>query len=235
MKKIWLVVCFFGLFVFPSLVIAECEHSFTIDRDVWCCPSWQAQMRCLSSLDPEHCYYLDCEILRREKNRDRNREDCRDLGLRYLDGRCVTDRDYKRISRQKVRDFVDKIQEKLAKERQAIVEKLHKALEKERRKAQDKARQQARDDSDKQKQQEPPKPPPKEPDNDKILPPPSRPPDREPREPAHRSGTWTCGVCRCPDQEHCRRLPNEMHPRGSFSSDTIRALKEKCKLYGCEP
>ena len=95
----WLVVCFFGLFAFPSLVIAECEY-FIDMSDGWCCPTKFAQMLCWESLDRfnnhnDICYSLGCypdHIGRIKRKRDerkaRQRRPCERCQERDENGYC---------------------------------------------------------------------------------------------------------------------------------------------------
>lgn len=239
MKSIWLVGFLVCLFFSSTLfAIAECpENEYSVRlNDCWCCPNHAAWLACMELLDKSSgeklCYNLGCypdhlerikrEIEEKEKRKQKPSdcsdcekfvkgrcENCYEIGMHCLHGKCLTDEEYRRQSAFSIR-------QEIVRQREIYNE--------------GKGRQEEFD-----RQHPVPTPQPREEDREQFLPPPTR-PDRDSGRLVVRpcgSGIWSCGVCCCPDQAHCKRLPGRLNPRGYGPLPSPDTLWDECRSYGC--
>lgn len=160
--------------------------------------------------------------------RDGHCKNCYNVeGLHCLDGKCVTAEEYARISRAKIRFFVENQERRIANEQRAEQKK-------------------EQEEYDRHHKEKPVK------RQDTYLPPPTRPPGHNagtnhPQDNVNikrsgrlvvkpcGAGRWSCGVCCCPDQDHCQRLPKRLYPGGYGKLPSPDELWDECRNYGCSP
>jgi hypothetical protein len=237
MKSIWLIGCLISFLSFtPALVVAECPNpDYTVGLpDSWCCPNRTAQIACWSGLGKplgeEVCHIMGCSpdhINRIKKDREEKKsheqkpsdctssqvyayghcKDCYEAGLHVLDGRCVTNDEYARISKEKIR---------------GIVESRGGHIDPEKDWRSPQPAKPPRDRFPPPVVQTPREQTPSP--NEKRI-------GRLVVRPCG-NGIWSNGVCCCPDG---RKLPSHLYPRGYGPLPSPDTLWDECHRYGCRP
>gem|GEM_PF-4694735 len=215
----------------------------------WCCPSFARMLACWEALGKplgeKACYSLGCyqdflsriekeqeERKAREQRssdcrecqvyRDGKCEDCYNVGLHCLDGRCVTAEQYKEKSRSAIKQFVE------SKERERIKEE-----QEERRRKQENFNQQHPEQPVRQPDRYNPPPIVNSQTNQTLSSPNEQRIGRLVVKPCG-DRIWCCGVCCCPSQADCNKLPRKLKVLAGppFHPDSVW---DECRNYGCWP